>query len=210
MKVTSEACLFGAWLAARKLKAGRILDIGAGTGLLMLMLAQKHGCPIDGIEIDPEAASECRENLKSSPWANRLQLYEGDVRKWNPGIRFDFIISNPPFYERSLLREDRRMNDAMHGTSLNLDGLAAAIERLASPLGHCGIILPVDKAMEFEARLNSIGFCTEGRMNVSHSRSHRPMRQILLMTRGWQGPPQEGTLYIGEPGDILSEYYLNG
>ncbi|MBM3442697.1 MAG: methyltransferase [Bacteroidetes bacterium] len=209
MKVTSEACLFGAWYAAKAMKAERMLDIGAGTGLLMLMLAQKHGCPIDGIEIDLDAASECRENLNASPWWDRLELYEGDVVRWEPGVRFDCIISNPPFYERSLLRADRRMNDAMHSTSLNLDGLAAAIGRLSSQQGQCSILLPMDKSKVFEARLQSFGFETERRVLVCHRRSQRPMRQILCMSRGWQGISQEEELFIDEPGQILSEYYLS-
>lgn len=208
MKVTSEACLLGAWFAARPLHASRMLDIGAGTGLLMLMLAQRHGCPIDGIELDPEAAAQCRENLQASPWCHRLRAYEGDIRDWAPGIPYDFILSNPPFYERSLLRSDGRMNDAMHGTSLNLDELALAFDRLASLHGRCGLLLPCDKAGRFESKMNMLGFGTEDRVTVRHSRSHPPMRQILCFARGWKGQTREGELYIEEPGELLSEYYL--
>lgn len=208
MKVTSEACLLGAWFAAKSLQATRILDIGAGTGLLMLMLAQKHGCPIDGIEIDPEAATQCLENLKASPWADRLQLHAGDVRTWEPSHRYDFILSNPPFYERSLRREDTRMNLAMHGTSLTLESVAEVVDRLASPTGTCGVLLPVDSAGNFEARMHGLGFGTQERVTVRHSRNHPPMRHILSLARGWIGQSREVELFLTEPGNLLSDYYL--
>jgi tRNA1Val (adenine37-N6)-methyltransferase len=208
MKVTSEACLLGAWCAAKPLEATRMLDLGAGTGLLMLMLAQQHACPIDGIELDPAAAAQCRENLDASPWGHRLKVFEGDIREWDPGMTYDFIISNPPFFEKSLLRADARMNDAMHGTSLTLDELALAMDRLASLHGRCGLILPYEKAGGFEIKMNGLGFGTEDRMTVRHSRRHPPMRQILGFARGWKGQKREGELYIEEPGELLSEYYL--
>jgi tRNA1Val (adenine37-N6)-methyltransferase len=208
MKVTSEACLLGGWFAAKPLNASRILDIGTGTGLLMLMLAQRHGCPIDGIEIDPKAAGQCRENLEASPWADRLSLFEGDARTWDPGLPYDFILSNPPFYERSLPRRDPRMNAAMHGTSLTLDSLVAVFDRLASPTGRCGVILPVEKSAAFEERMSAIGFGTEERMTVRHSRRHPPMRIILCLSRVWRGAATEGDLYIDDPGGLLSDYYL--
>lgn len=208
MKVTSEACLLGAWFAAKPLHATRILDIGAGTGLLMLMLAQKQACPIDGIELDAEAADQCRENLMGAPWADRIRLYQGDVRTWDPGHRYDFILSNPPFYERSLLREDNRMNLAMHGTSLTLESLAEVVDRLASPSGTCGVLLPVDSAGNFEARMHGLGFGTQERVKVRHSRNHPPMRHILSLARGWFGPSREVELFMTEPGDLLSDYYL--
>lgn len=208
MKVTSEACLLGAWLAAKPLRAGRILDIGAGTGVLMLMLAQKQDCPIDGIEMDNDAADQCRENVIASPWADRLQVYNGDVRTWEPRHRYDFIISNPPFYKDSLLREDARMNQAMHGTSLTLESLAEVIDRLASPTGTCGVILPVDRAGIFASRMLTFGFGTRERVTVRHSRSHPPMRQILCLARGWSGKSREEELFLAQPGDLLSDYYL--
>jgi tRNA1Val (adenine37-N6)-methyltransferase len=208
MKVTSEACLLGAWFAAKPLRAASILDIGAGTGLLMLMLAQKQACPIDGIELDAEAADQCRENLLASPWADRMRLYQGDVRTWDPSHRYDFILSNPPFYERSLLREDARMNQAMHGTSLTLESLADVMERLASPTGMCGMLLPVERTNTFESRMQALGFGTRERVTVRHSRNHPPMRQILCLTRGWSGQSREEELFLAQPGDLLSDYYL--
>jgi tRNA1Val (adenine37-N6)-methyltransferase len=208
MKVTSEACLLGGWFAAKPLNASRMLDIGAGTGLLMLMLAQRHGCPIDGIEIDPMAAGECRDNLEASPWADRLILYEGDARTWDPGMQYDFILSNPPFHARSLPRRDPRMNDAMHGTSLTLDSLVAIFDRLTALRGRCGVILPAERCTAFEAAMSAVGFGTEDRITVYHSRRHPPMRGILCLSRTWRGAATEGELFIDEPGELLSDYYL--
>src|SRR5450631_3963277 len=98
MKVCTDACLFGAWLPAKVPATARVLDIGSGTGLLMLMLAQKNGGDIHGIELDPDAFGQLGENIAGSPWAKRLQIFEGDVRQYVSQEKYDLIITNPPFF----------------------------------------------------------------------------------------------------------------
>src|SRR5437016_546981 len=116
LKVSTDSCIFGAWVAekSRELRfvdpstgSGRTipaaLDIGAGTGLLMLMLAQQWNGAIDGIEIDKSAYEQALENIQASPWGNRLHLFNGDITSFAlPGV-YDLIISNPPFYEGDLI-----------------------------------------------------------------------------------------------------------
>src|SRR5438874_7177882 len=104
MKVTTDACLFGAWVAGKmkndKLKIKNVLDVGAGTGLLSLMLAQKDTLlKIDTIEIDQESYEQAKENASSSPFADRVNVIHADVKIF-PFIRkYDVVMSNPPFYE---------------------------------------------------------------------------------------------------------------
>jgi len=102
MKVTTDACLFGAWVAddikSKVDQPQHALDIGAGTGLLSLMIAQKNPALfIDAIEIDPGAATQANENILSSPWRNRLKIIEGDIRNFPTDYSYDILISNPPF-----------------------------------------------------------------------------------------------------------------
>src|SRR4051812_24083842 len=98
MKVCTDSCLFGAWASAWANNKKRILDIGAGTGLLMLMLAQNSSAIIDGIEIEPGCYRQLSTNVTSSPWADRLHAIENDVRQFQFKEKYDFIISNPPFF----------------------------------------------------------------------------------------------------------------
>src|SRR5882724_8546870 len=104
MKVTTDACLFGAWatVGIRKLapEAKTILDIGSGTGLLSLMIAQQCDVLIDAVEIDKAAAAQAKENSTASPWKEKIMVIEGDIRYMAryPINRYDIVICNPPFY----------------------------------------------------------------------------------------------------------------
>ncbi|HCL83101.1 MAG TPA: tRNA methyltransferase, partial [Chitinophagaceae bacterium] len=102
MKVCTDSCILGAWTAGRLQGAARVLDIGTGTGLLPLMLAQKTGATLDTIESDPEAVVQAGENIRQSPWAGRIRLLAGDVRTYPFTSFYDFIIANPPFFESDL------------------------------------------------------------------------------------------------------------
>src|SRR5271154_3865208 len=106
MKVCTDSCILGAWSATRLHDAKKILDIGSGTGLLPLMLAQYSHSEIDGIELDHESYKQAEENINESPWSDRLQIMEGDARYYPYKEKYDFIISNPPFFESDLQSPD--------------------------------------------------------------------------------------------------------
>src|SRR3954470_19398265 len=102
MKVCTDACLFGAWTASiidkEKLPADYILDIGAGTGLLSLMLAQLlNNSTIHAVEIDADATKQAGENFTASLWSERLNIFNTSIQSFNPAQQYDFIITNPPF-----------------------------------------------------------------------------------------------------------------
>ncbi|MBL7730209.1 MAG: methyltransferase, partial [Chitinophagaceae bacterium] len=120
MKVTTDACLFGAWVAERLRNAeGNCLDIGTGTGLLSLMLAQKAaGIFTVAVEIDADCAEQARENIEASPWKQQVVVKEADILQYTPANQYDFIISNPPFYQDDLKSPDTRKNVAHHDHGL--------------------------------------------------------------------------------------------
>jgi tRNA1Val (adenine37-N6)-methyltransferase len=124
LKVTTDACLFGAWIAHQLENAsGRLLDVGAGTGLLSLMLAQKFSGRIDAVEIDKASADECRHNFGRSPWTDRLHVHHVSIQEFHPEGPFDFIVSNPPFFHNDLKSPSAARNAALHSGSLTLDQL---------------------------------------------------------------------------------------
>ena len=97
LKISTEACILGAW--AHKFAKGKILDIGTGCGLMACMLAQGNPeVSIDVIEIHQQVATLALENIKNSPFKNQIQVMNGDIRSLTTNNRYDFIISNPPFF----------------------------------------------------------------------------------------------------------------
>lgn len=207
MKVTTEGCLFGAWLAQQELEPKRILDIGAGTGLLMLMAAQAYDCPIDGIEIDPSAAAQAGENLAESPWSERLRVYEGDARVIQQDARYSLIVSNPPFHKDSLRSLDAKINLARHDDSLDLQGLFEACERHLSADGTIAVWLPCDRAEEWASICAGKGWNLKSRLHVRKKRVGNPFRTLTHVCREACPSTIEGEVHIRELDGTYSERF---
>jgi tRNA1Val (adenine37-N6)-methyltransferase len=152
MKVTTDACLFGAWVAAKinneQLIINNCLDIGTGTGLLSLMLAQKCSAEIDAIEIDDEAAAQATENEEACSFRNRIQVINTDVKNFQFDKKYDAIISNPPFYENELKSVSSKKNIAHHSDNLSLQDLLTIIKQNLNPGGLFFLLLPFKRDEE--------------------------------------------------------------
>lgn len=153
MKVSTDACVFGAWAAQKiieiELPSPKILDIGTGTGLLSLMVAQQvANCSITAIEIDAAAAKQANENIQHSPWHKNIQVLHTDIKQYSSPNRFDIIISNPPFYERDLLAATKEKNAAFHDSSLTLSELLKASCNLLNTNGCIFLIVPVSRKID--------------------------------------------------------------
>src|SRR5450432_3276258 len=139
LKVSTDSCIFGAWVAKKvagfEYHVSSCLDIGAGSGLLMLMLAQQFQGSIDGIEIDTASYEQAAENIAGSSWYNRLQLFHNDVKLFSLPHQYDLIISNPPFFEGDLKSVNPRYNFAKHNDGLTLQDLLQVTERNLSAKG---------------------------------------------------------------------------
>ena len=155
MKVTTDACLFGAWVAeeVRSQEPGvrSLLDIGSGTGLLALMVAQQEPeAQIDAIEIDKDAAEQAKENAEASPWKDRIQIITADVIAFPFNKKYDLIISNPPFYENELRSASERKNTAHHSDHLTIEKLLTAIKKNLSIDGNFFLLLPYKRNEEIK------------------------------------------------------------
>ncbi|WP_118951376.1 tRNA1(Val) (adenine(37)-N6)-methyltransferase [Taibaiella helva] len=153
MKVSTDACIQGAW-AARQMQhlfpgdaPVRLLDIGTGTGLLSLMLAQeKDNVFIDAIELNEEAALQAAENFHASSWSSRLTARHISLSAHTgQGGTYDFIICNPPFFHNQLGSEQQARHDARHSTALDKETLAQAISALLDKEGYCCIMYPLSE-----------------------------------------------------------------
>jgi tRNA1Val (adenine37-N6)-methyltransferase len=219
LKVTTDSCLFGAWAAeylqSKMYDVRSVLDIGTGTGLLMLMLAQKCNCVIDGIEIDEPSYQQAKENIEVSPWKDRLQLFHADVKQFQFQQKYDFIISNPPFYESDLKSGASNRNVAMHDEGLKLDELLEAVDKKLSDDGSFAVLLPYHRTEQFITLATKHRLHLSVQLNVKQSVKHSFFRSMLLFSRvnatldmQELSIKDESNQYTADFIDLLKDYYL--
>ena len=158
MKVGTDGVVVG--VLANHPAPYRILDIGTGTGLIALMMAQRFpDALVDAVEIDEQAALQAIENAQSSPFVNRVNIYKSDINDYKCDDFYDLIISNPPYYENSLLNPDAARAVARHTLSLSFDDLSKSVARLINPeSGVFTVIIPADvrEQMRYACELNHL------------------------------------------------------
>ncbi len=221
MKVCTDSCLFGAWVANylsdKNKPVKHILDIGAGTGLLSLMLAQKCcEASIDAVEVNTLSAQQARNNFAECTWKQRLHVIEGDVQECKPQHKYDFIICNPPFYENDLLGEDELKNIAHHNAGLTLRELMTAIKTLLHDEGSFAILLPYHRTKECEMLANEKGYCLLQQTSVKQTPKHSFFRSLNLFSKRKQ-PLMQNEICIKDANEnytsdfafLLKDYYLH-
>ena len=217
MKVCTDACILGAWFANKTPAWSQVLDIGSGTGLLMLMLAQKHKGEIRGIELDGNAFHQLKQNIGQSPWKQMLKVYPGDVRSFSFPGKFDFIITNPPFYEGDVPASSEAANLARHSKELTLGELLAVIDANLTGEGSFGILLPYHRSAWFEEQAASgHGFSLREKLLVRQTPRHDFFRSVLYFSRRREGfvPTSELTIqnsegvYTEDFTELMRDYYL--
>lgn len=220
LKVCTDACLFGAWMANHTSSAQRILDIGSGTGLLMLMLAQQNANRIEGIEIDRSSFEQSQQNLQNSLWAHRFSVHFGDARTYAAQEKYDWIVTNPPFYENDLLPSQEKKKLARHGTELTLEQVLEVITRNLAPSGSFGILLPHHRQDYFVQLAQAKGYRWLEGVQVRQTPGHSLFRSMLCFTKSRDLPPavspQTEIILRDSAGNytaafraLLSDYYLN-
>lgn len=192
MKVGTDAIVLGSWAASLALRPERLLDIGTGTGIILLMLMQALEPRLGvGIDIAESISTDTEGNRLASPWAERIELLRADVLSYAPSERFDLIVSNPPYFEADGLgcadaRRERARREQAGG--LTLRRLMHHASRLLNPEGELLLITPTER----EADLRLYG--TEALLRLSHL-THvyaLPGRPVRILT-GWKPlRPHEG------------------
>lgn len=148
MKVGTDGVLLGAMAQMPDgVTAPRILDIGTGTGLVAIMLAQRFPtATVTALELDPDAAAQAADNFAASPFAQRLSVINIDANLFSDDAPYDLIVSNPPYFTDQLQCPDDRRNIARHTVGLGHDALMQIASRLLSPSGRMAVIVPADAA----------------------------------------------------------------
>lgn len=189
MKVCTDACLFGALVAnsifsTTKAKDSlQCLDIGAGTGLLSLMVAQKNNhLQIEAVEIDTPAAEQAAENIEASPWAGNIQVLNEDVTSFNTAKQYDCIFSNPPFFKDDLKSAVKAKNDAKHDTALSLHQLLQAVTHCLAADGFFAVLLPYRRLENFIEQATSNGLHLFKQVLVKQSIKHKFFRGFLFFS----------------------------
>lgn len=186
MKVCTDACILGAW-AANKLAGNAssqmdVLDIGTGTGLLSLMLAQQLPASIDAVELDKAAASQAADNIAASPWPQKIQVYQENILAFKPGKKYDVIISNPPFFENDLKSNSHIKNNAKHESSLKLSELVNVIKSLLEDEGRAFILLPYHRTNEFTQLAAASNLYGNNLLLVRQSPAHDFFRSVIMLS----------------------------
>lgn len=217
MKVCTDACILGAWFSEKIPTGARVLDLGSGTGLLMLMLAQKNNLDIQGIELDLFCFEQLQENLSRSRWRKRLRAFPGDARNYSFPHQYDFIISNPPFFEHDLPSASEARNLARHAKTLSGEELLQTIDANLDRQGTFGLLLPYDRANHFEQQASARNFYVIERLSIQSVSSHGPFRSVLQFSRNRENfvPESELTIYgadgqySAEFTELMQDFYLN-
>ena len=200
MKVGTDGVLLGAWADVEHCR--HILDAGTGTGLVALMAAQRSTAHITAIDLDANAVAQATGNAAASPWRERIQVMEADMRTLGDprtpednARSFDAILCNPPFFENSLKCPDAARTMARHTDTLTFDELARSAARLLAPGGELSVIIPYDRATDMTVSAACYGLFASRQTIVVPVEGGKPKRILMAFTR--QGVPHTPhTLHI--------------
>ena len=216
MKVGTDGVLLGAWASVQN--AHKILDVGTGTGLVALMLAQRSlpDADIIALEIDEAAAGQARENVTRSPWKERVKVVQTDFRDYQSSDKFDVIVSNPPYFVDSLECPNQQRNAARHNDSLAYEELLEGVAGLLAEDGAFTIVIPADVADRVKMIAATKNLYAVRQLNVITKPGGIPKRTLITFTFSNQECVFEELLtelarhqYSEKYIALTREYYLN-
>lgn len=223
MKVGTDGTLLGAWVDVSG--AAKILDIGTGTGLIALMLAQRspqwYGTlspvDIDAVEIDINSSIQARENVERSPWSDRIKVKNYSIQKYIDICQksYDLIVSNPPFFENASKPAKKARIVARHTDFLTQTNLLQTAVKLLSATGKLAVIYPVEQAQNFQEKAKDFGLFCNRKLYIKPM-PNIPIKRILMELSKKQLPLQENTLtieakkyiYMPEFISLIKDFYL--
>lgn len=208
MKVGTDAVLLG--VAANLENAENILEIGTGCGVISLILAQRSQAKIDAIEIDGESVIQAGENAGNSPWKDRIHVIHCSLQDFilKPVSKYDLIISNPPFFSRSLKSVSTKRNISRHDDALSFDELIEGSLVLMKPDASLWIILPVKESIEFIDKAGKAGLSVHYILKIATKKGSINRRIILQLKKESPEKVAEQTLAIKNEDNSFTPEYI--
>lgn len=205
-KVSTDSVLLGSWFQADN-TVKNILDVGAGCGLLSLMATQRFpAAHVLAIEIDGEASGECKENFNKSPWSERLEIVNSDFREWKSDIKFDVILSNPPYFKENTFSPSEKRNVARHDDTLDVEYLIGRSVSMLAENGKIALVYPISG---FERILRSTAFAGLEILRLCKVSTVEGKEPRLLLVEIGKSPAQaikENLFLRNSNGDYSQEY----
>ena len=218
MKVGTDAVLLGAWVVPNGSKA--ILDIGTGTGIIALMLAQKTDAFIDAIDIDEEAVHQATQNISGSKFADKIQVSLSSFQEYAKSTlkKFNLIVTNPPYFEQSLKSSDEQRSQARHAYVLPFEELLDGVIKILDPKGKFCLILPKLEAERFRVLAEKKGLHLSKLLRVKSRADKDTDKRHLMQFEFVPTEFSEKTLvierdqrhhYTDEYKEFTKDYYVN-
>ncbi len=205
MKVGTDGVLLGAWTDVTDSR--RILDIGTGTGLIALMLAQRCPAQVTAAEIDEAAVEQARGNVLASPWKDRIMVLHQDICTYRPEMKFDTIVSNPPYFVGSLKGPDQQRNTARHTDTLDAKRLFESVSRLLDEKGCFSLVIPAEQVSVFVSLAAEKGLHLSRHTAVITRPGLPPKRALLEFRFQVPGTCCEDELVVELDRHVYSEGY---
>ena len=225
MKVGTDGVLLGAWSEVPIMfdintpapntshSSPRILDIGTGTGVVALMMAQRFPMAIvDAVEIDSSAAEQAKENVERSPFASRVNVFMSSIQQFaeSATARYDAIVSNPPFFENALKNPDTKKAQARHADSLSYKDLLCATNKLLEEGGAISVILPTGNTLtRFIEEAGCQGFLVSRQTFIRTTEKKSPKRCLVELKKCRKDDVKKEEVILLNSDNTRSEWYQN-
>ncbi|MDR1763640.1 MAG: methyltransferase [Dysgonamonadaceae bacterium] len=213
MKVGTDGAVLGAWADCSRAQSA--LDVGAGSGLIALMLAQRSNAAVDAVDIDENACRQSKINFENSPFGGRMRIFNADYRNFQPGRKYDLIVSNPPYFSRSLKPPLAERSFARHDEALPTEILISKSASLMNENSRLSLIIPTDKMENTAQTAEKYGLHLRRKTEV-YSLPTKPPKRVLLEFTNCKADLEEDKLtietspkiYSSEFVRLLKEFYL--
>jgi tRNA1Val (adenine37-N6)-methyltransferase len=206
-KVGTDGVLIAAWVNVQYAHA--ILEIGTGSGVMALVLAQRTGdnVHIDAVEIEKDSAQQAMENVAQSPWPTKVSVHNISIQAYQTAKRYDLVVSNPPFFVNSSRPPEKNRSNARHTGELTFETLIETALKFLKPEGRFALILPFTEAIAFIEKAGQKNLYCHRRCEVQ-SRKHKPIERILLEFGLKANQTLTDNLVIHGSNDEWSEEYV--
>jgi tRNA1Val (adenine37-N6)-methyltransferase len=218
MKIGTDSVLLGAWVACEN--ETRILDIGTGSGILALMMAQRNrNVPVDAVELDSDASALAKENIDLSPWSSQIQIYNISFQDFYSERlnKYSMVICNPPFFTGSMKANGKARTLARHNDTLPVSDLLRITSEILTENGRASFIIPTDAYKNWIHIAGKQFLFPTNLTSVKSSQFHKPHRMMVTFSRCEMPVAQKSeisiyrsrSIYSEEYKDLTKDFYLN-